>query len=159
MFRSLRVRNYRLYASGQLVSLTGTWMQRVAQDWLVLELTNSAVALGVVTALQFAPALVLGPWGGVVADRGDKRRLLLATQTGLAVVALVLGLLDVLGVVPYWQVLVARDGARADRSGGHADPTVVRGRDGRQARICRTPSRSTRRSSTAAGSWGPRWPA
>jgi MFS family permease len=106
MFRSLRVRNYRLYASGQLVSLTGTWMQRVAQDWLVLELTNSGTALGVVTALQFGPSLLLGLWGGVLADRGNKRRILLLTQTGLAVVALVLGLLDVFGVVEYWHVLV-----------------------------------------------------
>src|SRR3954464_534641 len=79
MFRSLRVRNYRLYASGQLISLTGTWMQRVAQDWLVLELTNSGTALGVVTALQFGPSLVFGLWGGVLADRLDKRRLLLVT--------------------------------------------------------------------------------
>jgi MFS family permease len=106
MFRSLRVRNYRLYASGQLVSLTGTWMQRVAQDWLVLELTNSGIALGVVTALQFGPSLLLGLWGGVLADRLDKRKLLLATQSGLALVALALGLLDVAGVVQYWQVLV-----------------------------------------------------
>jgi MFS family permease len=106
MFRSLRVRNYRLYASGQLVSLTGTWMQRVAQDWLVLTLTNSGTALGVVTALQFGPSLVLGLWGGVLADRYDKRKLLLATQSGLALVALVLGLLDVSGVVQYWHVLV-----------------------------------------------------
>lgn len=106
MFRSLRVRNYRLYASGQLISLTGTWMQRVAQDWLVLELTNSGTALGIITALQFGPALVLGLWGGVLADRGDKRRLLLMTQTGLAVLALVLGLLDVAGLVAYWQVVV-----------------------------------------------------
>ncbi|MFN2518215.1 MAG: MFS transporter [Jatrophihabitantaceae bacterium] len=106
MFRSLKVRNYRLYAGGQLVSLTGTWMQRVAQDWLVLQLTNSGTALGVVTALQFGPSLVLGLWGGMLADRGDKRKLLLATQTGLAIVALVLGLLDVGGVVRYWHVLV-----------------------------------------------------
>jgi MFS family permease len=106
MFRSLRVRNYRLYASGQLVSLTGTWMQRVAQDWLVLELTNSGTALGVITALQFGPALGLGLWGGVLADRGNKRRLLLATQSGLALLALVLGVLDVTGVVRYWQVVV-----------------------------------------------------
>src|SRR5262249_42825478 len=63
IFRSLRVRNYRLYASGQLVSLTGTWMQRVAQDWLVLTLTNSGTALGFVTALQFGPSLLLGLWG------------------------------------------------------------------------------------------------
>jgi MFS family permease len=106
MFRSLRVRNYRLYASGQLVSLTGTWMQRVAQDWLVLTLTNSGTALGIVTALQFGPSLVLGLWGGVLADRYDKRKLLLATQSSLALVALVLGLLDVGGVVQYWHVLV-----------------------------------------------------
>jgi len=106
MFRSLRIRNYRLYASGQLVSLTGTWMQRVAQDWLVLELTDSGTALGIVTALQFGPQLLLGLWGGVLADRLDKRKLLLITQTGLAAVALMLGLLDVAGVVQYWQVLV-----------------------------------------------------
>jgi MFS family permease len=106
MFRSLRVRNYRLYAAGQLVSLTGTWMQRVAQDWLVLELTNSGTALGVVTALQFGPSLLLGMYGGILADRGNKRRLLLATQSGLALVALLLGLLDVTGVVQYWHVLV-----------------------------------------------------
>jgi MFS family permease len=106
MFRSLRVRNYRLYASGQLVSLTGTWMQRVAQDWLVLQLTNSGTALGIVTALQFGPALLLGLYGGILADRSDKRRLLLVTQTVIALLALVLGLLDVTGLVAYWQVLV-----------------------------------------------------
>jgi MFS family permease len=106
MFRSLRVRNYRLYAAGQLVSLTGTWMQRVAQDWLVLELTNSGTALGIVTALQFLPSLLFGLWGGVLADRYNKRTLLLATQGGLALVALALGLLDVTGMVRYWQVLV-----------------------------------------------------
>jgi MFS family permease len=106
MFRSLRVRNYRLYASGQLVSLTGTWMQRVAQDWLVLELTNSGTALGIVTALQFGPALLLGLYGGILADRSDKRRLLLVTQTTIALLALILGLLDVTGLVAYWQVLI-----------------------------------------------------
>ena len=104
--RSLRVRNYRLYFSGQLISLTGTWAQRVAQDWLVLQLTNSGTALGVVTALQFAPALLLSLYGGALADRGDKRKLLLMTQTGMGVVALVLGLLDVTGLVALWQVLV-----------------------------------------------------
>ncbi len=106
MSRSLHVRNYRLFASGQLISLTGTWMQRVAQDWLVLQLTNSGTALGVVTALQFLPSVVLGLWGGVLADRLDKRRLLLVTQSGLAAAALVLGLLDLSGVVAYWHVLV-----------------------------------------------------
>jgi MFS family permease len=106
MFRALRVRNYRLYASGQLVSLTGTWMQRVAQDWLVLELTNSGTALGIITALQFGPALLLGPLGGLLADRADKRRTLIITQSSLAVLALVLGILDLSGVVAYWQVLI-----------------------------------------------------
>ncbi|SDI97228.1 Predicted arabinose efflux permease, MFS family [Frankineae bacterium MT45] len=105
MFRSLRVRNYRLYASGQLISLTGTWMARVAQDWLVLELTNSGLALGIVTALQFGPALLLSLWGGVLADRGDKRRLLLLTQTLLALTTLLLGVLVLAGVVTYPQVL------------------------------------------------------
>src|SRR5437762_4594223 len=106
MFRSLHVRNYRWFAGGQLVSLTGTWMQRVAQDWLVLQLTNSGLALGIVTALQFLPSLLFGLWGGLLADRYDKRKLLLATQTGLALVALILGVLDVTGIVQYWQVLV-----------------------------------------------------
>ena len=106
MFRSLRVRNYRLYATGQLISLTGTWMQRVAQDWLVLTLTGSGTALGIVTALQFAPGLIMGPWGGLVADRGDKRRLLVATQSAIGLLALVLGVLTVTGAVEYWQVLL-----------------------------------------------------
>src|SRR5690242_14057443 len=106
MFRSLRVRNYRLYASGQLVSLTGTWMQRVAQDWLVLELTNSGTALGIVTALQFGPTLLFSLYGGVLADRSDKRRLLVTTQTSLAALALALGILDLTGAVRYWHVLV-----------------------------------------------------
>ena len=100
------MRNYRLYFSGQLVSLTGTWAQRVAQDWLVLQLTNSGTALGIVTALQFAPALLLSLYGGALADRGDKRRLLLATQTGIGLAALALGLLDVTGAVQIWHVLV-----------------------------------------------------
>ncbi|SOD70424.1 predicted MFS family arabinose efflux permease [Jatrophihabitans sp. GAS493] len=105
MFRSLRVRNYRLYASGQLISLTGTWMARVAQDWLVLELTNSGTALGIVTALQFGPALLLSLWGGVLADRGDKRRLLLLTQSLLALTTMLLGVLVLAGVITYPQVL------------------------------------------------------
>jgi MFS family permease len=103
--RSLKVRNYRLYFAGQLVSLTGTWAQRVAQDWLVLQLTNSGTALGIVTALQFGPALLLSLYGGALADRGNKRRLLLATQTGIALTALVLGLLDLSGAVRLWQVM------------------------------------------------------
>lgn len=106
-FAALRVRNYRLFASGQVVSLVGTWMQRVAQDWLVLELTGgSAVALGVAAALQFGPTLLLSLWGGAVADRYDKRRLLIALQVGMGSCALVLGLLDVGGLVTLTQVYV-----------------------------------------------------
>lgn len=105
MFRSLRIRNYRLYAAGQLVSLTGNWMQQVAQDWLVLDLTNSGTALGIVTALQFAPSL-LTPWGGLLADRYDKRKILLGTQVSLGLLALTLGLLDLTGVVRYWHIAV-----------------------------------------------------
>lgn len=104
--RSLHVRNYRLFAGGQVVSLTGTWMQRIAQDWLVLQLTNSGTALGVVTALQFAPTVLFSLWGGVLADRMDKRRLLLVTQSGLALCAAVLGLLAITNTVVYWHVLV-----------------------------------------------------
>jgi len=105
MFRSLRNRNYRLYSAGQLVSLTGTWMQRIAQDWLVLQLTGSGTALGVVTALQFAPTILLGPAGGMLADRADKRKLLLATQSMIALIAVTLGMLDLTGAVTYWHVL------------------------------------------------------
>ena len=81
MFRALKIRNYRLYATAQLISLTGTWMQRVAQDWLVLELTNSGTILGILTTLQFGPSILISPLGGVLADRIDKRRLLIVTQT------------------------------------------------------------------------------
>ncbi|MCX2733214.1 MFS transporter [Saccharopolyspora sp. NFXS83] len=105
MFGSLRVRNYRYYASGQVVSLTGTWMQRAAQDWLVLELSGgSAGALGVAVALQFLPTLLLTLWAGTAADRFDKRRLLIATQIALGACGLLLGLLDVSGVVRLWHV-------------------------------------------------------
>jgi MFS family permease len=106
-FAALRVRNYRLFASGQVVSLVGTWMQRVAQDWLVLELSGgSPVALGVAAALQFGPTLLLSLWGGAIADRYDKRRLLIGLQIGMGACALVLGLLDVGGLVTLAQVYV-----------------------------------------------------
>src|SRR4051812_34224031 len=78
----LATRNYRLYFSGQLISVPGTWLQTVAQAWLVLQLTPSGSALGITVALQALPVLLLGPWAGAVADRGDKRRLLLGTQAG-----------------------------------------------------------------------------
>ena len=104
-FRSLQVRNYRLFASGQVISLTGTWAQRVAQDWLVLVIThNSGTALGITTALQFLPMLLFGPYGGVLADRHDKRSLLVGTQLAMGLLALVLGVLTVSGSVQLWQV-------------------------------------------------------
>ncbi|MDO9495390.1 MAG: MFS transporter [Nocardioides sp.] len=106
-FRSLHNPNYRLYAVGNLVSNTGTWMQRVAQDWLVLLLTaNSAAAIGITTGLQFLPFLLLSPVAGLVADRIPKRRLLQLTNIGMAVPALVLGLLAVTGTVQIWHVYV-----------------------------------------------------
>ena len=103
-FRSLRVRNYRLFFFGQLVSTSGTWMQQVAQDWLVLKLTNQPLPVGVTTALQFAPVLALGAWGGVVADRLDKRKVLLATQAAFASLALALGVLTATGAIRLWMV-------------------------------------------------------
>ena len=105
-FRSLRVRNYRLFFLGQLVSVTGTWMQTVAQSWLVLNLTGSGVALGVTVALQFLPMLLFGMWGGLLADRLDKRRLLVATQAAGGVLALALWGLVASGAVQLWMVYV-----------------------------------------------------
>lgn len=107
MFAALHNRNYRLWASGQIVSLVGTWMQRIAQDWLVLTLSDgNALAVGIVMALQFGPTLFLSVWGGVLADRYDKRRILIFTQWASAVCALVLGLLDVGGLVALWHVFL-----------------------------------------------------
>lgn len=103
-FSSLSNRNYRRYFSGQAVSLIGTWMQTIAQSWLVLQLTGSGTAVGLVVALQTLPVLVLGPYGGVVADRVDKRRLMIVLQSMMGVLALVLGLLTVTGVVQLWEV-------------------------------------------------------
>ncbi|HVF03512.1 MAG TPA: MFS transporter [Frankiaceae bacterium] len=105
MFRSLSIRNYRYFAGGQLVSLTGTWMQNVAQDWLILDLTDrSGTALGITTALQFLPMLLFGLWGGVIADRSNKRRIMIITQSMQGVLALSLGVLVVTGVVQTWMV-------------------------------------------------------
>lgn len=104
--RSLRVRNYRLFFIGHATSIAGTWMQRVAQDWLVYELTDSPVAIGAALALQFGPILLLGVWGGVIADRVDRRIALLITQVAMLILALVLGILAVTGVVQLWMVLV-----------------------------------------------------
>jgi MFS family permease len=106
-FRSLHNHNYRLYATGGVVSNTGTWMQRVAQDWLVVVLAvNDGTALGITTGLQFLPALLLSPYAGLVADRFPKQRLLQVTQTVMALTALLLGTLAVTGTVEVWHVYV-----------------------------------------------------
>jgi MFS family permease len=107
-FRSLRSFNFRLWTAGALVSNVGTWMQRVAQDWLVLtQLTHhDASALGIVMGLQFAPQLLFLPWTGLAADRLNQRRLLMLTQAAMGVLALMLGVLTIAGVVRLWHVYV-----------------------------------------------------
>jgi MFS family permease len=105
MFAALSNRNYRWYVSGSFVSNIGTWMQRVAQDWLVLELSHgSGLAVGITTGLQFLPMLLLSPYGGLIADRFDKRRILRITQGWLALSAAVLGVLAITGVAQTWHV-------------------------------------------------------
>lgn len=103
-FRALRIRNYRLYAVGGVVSNTGTWMQRVAQDWLVLQLhhgsaAEASTALGLTTGLQFLPILLFSPYAGLVADRMSKRRMLQLTQAAMGLASLLLGVLALTGVV------------------------------------------------------------
>ncbi len=104
IFRSLRTRNFRLFATGQIFSNTGTWVQRIAQDWLVLSLTGSATDVGITAALQFLPTLLFGLVGGLIADRYPKRRILLVTQAALGTVAGVLAVLTLTHEVTVWQV-------------------------------------------------------
>ncbi|MGB3256981.1 MAG: MFS transporter [Ornithinimicrobium sp.] len=108
MFAALSVRNYRIYAAGALISNTGTWMGRVAQDWVVLtELTNnSAQALGIVTGLQFLPMLLFAPIGGALSDRFAKRRMMFITQAVMALTALAMGLLVLSGDMQLWHMYV-----------------------------------------------------
>jgi MFS family permease len=109
-FRALTNHNYRLYAAGGVVSNTGTWMQRVAQDWLVITLSrgtgDSAIALGITTGLQFLPILLFSAYAGLVADRFPKRRMLQLTQAAMAVPALLLGALALTGTAQTWHVFV-----------------------------------------------------
>lgn len=104
-FRSLRIRNYRFYLAGHCVSEAGTWMQKVGQGWLVLELTGSGTLLGVTFAIQHLPILLIGPWGGLFADRLDKRRLLVIAHGVAGLLALALGVLTATGLVELWMVL------------------------------------------------------
>ncbi len=103
-FAALSVPNYRRYYAGQAVSLVGTWMQMTAQAWLVLTLTHSSTALGAIVALQTLPVLILAPYGGVIADRVDKRRMMVALQTAMGVQALILGILTLTGTVQVWMI-------------------------------------------------------
>jgi MFS family permease len=103
-FAALAVPNYRRYVSGQSLSLIGTWCQMTGQSWLVLSLTHSATALGVIVALQTLPVLILGPYAGLVADRSNKRRLNIVLQAMMGVQALVLGVLTVAGAVRIWEI-------------------------------------------------------
>ena len=103
-FNSLEVPNYRRYFAGQLISLSGTWMQTVAAIWVILTLTDSGVAVGLTTALQFLPMLLLGAWGGLLADRMPKRRLLITTQALMAIPAVGLFAVTATGVVTPWMV-------------------------------------------------------
>jgi MFS family permease len=104
--RALRHRNYRLFFFGQLISLVGTWMQQVAQAWLVLQLTNDPLWLGLVSVAQFGPVIIFGLFGGLIADQWPKRRTLLATQTSAMLLAFALFLLTVTGVVHVWHVMI-----------------------------------------------------
>ena len=103
-FAALAVPNYRRYFAGQAVSLIGTWMQMTAQSWLVLSLTHSSAMLGLIVALQTLPVLLLAPYGGVIADRIDKRRLMIVLQSAMGLQALALGILTVTGEVTVWQI-------------------------------------------------------
>lgn len=103
-FASLRIRNYRLFVTSQIVANTGLWMQRVAQDWLVLQLTHSPAAVGLTVALQFTPMLLFGLFGGVLADRHSKRMLLIMTQITAGLLALTLAVLTLTGTIQVWHV-------------------------------------------------------
>ncbi len=104
MFTSLRSYNFRIFLTGQLISNIGGWTQRIAQDWLVLTMTGSATAVGVTTALQFLPTILLGPIGGLLADRHGKRRILLTTQTLMGLCATILAVLILGGSIQIWHI-------------------------------------------------------
>lgn len=103
-FISLRVTNYRRFAASNLVANTAVWMQRIAMDWLVLQLSGSVAAVGITVFMQFAPMLIFGLWGGVIADRYSKQRLLVCTQSAAAALAALLAILTLSGAVEVWHV-------------------------------------------------------
>ena len=131
-FSSLSVPNYRRYFTGQVISITGNWMQIVGEMWLMVKLTGSGVGVGLAAGLQFLPILLFGAWGGLLADRLPKRRLLTYTQLSMAVPALTLFALAASGAAEPWMVLaliLVRGSVRRDRQPVAA---VVRGRDRRR---------------------------
>jgi MFS family permease len=103
-FISLKVPNFRIFAIGHFVAVVALWMQRIAQDWLVLELSGSVTAVGITVALQFMPSLLLGPWGGMMADRFAKRRILMLCQSLAAILAATLAVLSLTGAIQVWHV-------------------------------------------------------
>ncbi len=103
-FASLKIRNYRLYMTGQAISTTGTWMQNIAMSWLVLKITGSGTALGVVVALQFLPLLLLGPWGGIIVDRFPKRRILYVTQSVQGIISIIIAVLIYTNNAELWEI-------------------------------------------------------
>ena len=130
-FAALAIPNFRRYIAGQSVSLIGTWMQMAAQSWLVLTLTGSATTLGVIVALQTLPVLLLGPYGGVIADRVDKRRLMVILQIAMGVQALVLGVLTVTGAVRLWEIGALALLLGLNNAFENPGAAVVHARDGR----------------------------
>jgi len=105
-FSSLSVRNYRLFMSGQAISQCGTWMQTIAISWLVLEITHSGTILGLAIAAQFIPILLFGMWGGVIADKFNKRKIVLATQSSLAALAFIFGVIVLSHNMHLWIIFV-----------------------------------------------------
>jgi MFS family permease len=103
-FISLKVPNFRIFAAGHFIAVIAIWMQRIAQDWLVLQLSGSVTAVGITVALQFLPSLLLGPWGGMIADRFAKRKILIICQSMAAVLAATLATLALTGVIMVWHV-------------------------------------------------------
>ncbi len=130
-FSSLSNGNYRKYFFGQTTSLIGTWMQMTAQSWLVFTLTHSATDIGFVVALQTLPVLLLGPYGGVVADRVDKRRLMIVLQAAMGVQAAVLAVLSLTHVVTYHRRLRPGDRAGTEQCVRESLSTVLHDGDGR----------------------------
>src|SRR5690242_18530213 len=106
MLRAMRHRNYRVYFSGQLISLVGTWMQNVAQGWLILQMTDSPLLLGMVSAAASLPVIALSLMGGSIADRVPKRTLLVCTQSGAMILAFILAILTLTHTVQVWHILV-----------------------------------------------------